>query len=272
MKLTYYGTAAYEAIPALYCSCAICEHARKTGGKEIRSRHLTTVDEDIQFDLSPDFFYHTTLGFEPRAIKHMIITHAHSDHFVPDSLNTRRHPYSLTEVAHCQLICNHQTALQAEAALEASPEKLSLTLREIAPYSPIALDESTMLTALPANHAPNAGGGYIYLLTRDGRTLLYAHDTGIPADEVFDYLKGKTIHAASLDCTGAYLGAGQHHMHIPGCEQVIARLKEMGILAKDAVIILNHFSHGGGATQAQLEEEAKKRGWVAAYDGMSVTI
>ncbi len=272
MKLTYYGTAAYEAIPALYCSCVICEHARKMGGKEIRSRHLTTVDHDIQFDLSPDFFYHTTLGFEPRAIRHMIITHAHSDHFVPDSLNTRIHPYSLTEVSPCQLICNQQTVKQADAALETTYEKLHLTKLEIAPYSPITLDDQTTLTALPANHAPNDGGGYIYLLTRNDRTLLYAHDTGIPEGEVFDYLAGKTIHAASLDCTGAYLGAGQHHMHIPGCEQVVDRLHKMGVLAKDAVIILNHFSHGGGATQAQLEEEAKKRGWVAAYDGIILSV
>lgn len=273
MKLTYLGTGASEAIPALYCSCKICENARRVGGREIRSRHMTLVDSDIQFDLPPDFFYHiTALGFEPRHVRHMIITHAHSDHFIPDHLNTRRHPFSLTEVARCQLICNHQTALQAKAALEASCDDLGLDLLEIAPYSPITLDEHTALTALPAHHAPEAGGGYIYLLSRGGRSLLYAHDTGIPADEVFEYLKGRAIDAVSLDCTGAYLGAGEHHLHLPGCERMVSRLREIGALKDNAVVILDHFSHGGGATQADLEKEAQKRGWIAAYDGMTVEI
>ncbi len=273
MKLHYYGTAAAEAIPALYCSCAICENARKVRGREIRSRHLTTVDSDIQFDLSPDFFYHiTSLGMEPRVIKHLVVTHAHSDHFAPDPLNLRRHPFALTEVMPINLICNETVARQAEAAMEKGFSGSSVNLAMIMPYTPMALDKETTLTAMPAHHAPEAGGGYIYLLERKEKRLLYAHDTGIFADEVFDYLAGRALSAVSLDCTGAYKGAGEHHMHIPGCEKLVKRLAESGALKKDATVILSHFSHGGGATQADLEKEAAVRGWISAYDGMAVEI
>jgi phosphoribosyl 1,2-cyclic phosphate phosphodiesterase len=273
MKLHYYGTGAAEAIPGLYCSCGICENARRVHGKEIRSRHLTTVDDDIQFDLSPDFFYHiNALGMEPRTIKHLVMTHAHGDHFAPDPLNLRRPPFALTDVMPFQLICNETIARQAEASLEAGFAASNIHLVKIQPYATLALDGETTLTALPANHAPEAGGGFIYLLERKGRKLLYAHDTGIPEDEVFNYLSGRELDAASLDCTGAYKGAGAHHMHIPGCEKVVSRFMDMGALKKSAKVILSHFSHGGGATQADLEKEAGKRGWISAYDGMVVEI
>ena len=273
MKLTFYGSGAAEAIPALYCSCRICENARKTGGREIRSRHMTTVDGDIQFDLSPDFFYHiTALGMEPRNIRYLIVTHAHGDHFAPDPLNLHRHPFTLTEAVPIQLFCNERVAAQAEAAMEKGPEVSAVRIVKIALYTPVALDGQTTLTALPAHHAPEAGGGHIYLLERKGCKLLYAHDTGMLFDEIYDYLAGRALDAVSLDCTGAYLGAGKNHMDIPGCEETVARLREIGALRKDATVVLNHISHGGGATHIDLEKEAQRRGWIAAYDGMVVEV
>ena len=38
MKLVFLGTAAAEAIPALWCGCNICREARRRGGKDIRRR------------------------------------------------------------------------------------------------------------------------------------------------------------------------------------------------------------------------------------------
>ena len=34
--------------------------------------------------------------------------------------------------------------------------------------------------------------------------------------------------------------------------------------------VINHFSHNGEMTHAQLEEFAKENGMIAAYDGMKV--
>ena len=38
MKIKYLGTAAAEAIPALFCTCDVCRKARKVGGRELRLR------------------------------------------------------------------------------------------------------------------------------------------------------------------------------------------------------------------------------------------
>lgn len=44
MEIQYLGTAAAEGWPALFCDCEICRKARKTGGKELRTRTQSTVD------------------------------------------------------------------------------------------------------------------------------------------------------------------------------------------------------------------------------------
>ena len=59
MKLTYYGTAAGEAWPGVFCSCALCQRARVLGGKNIRTRSQALIDDDLLLDLPPDNYLHT---------------------------------------------------------------------------------------------------------------------------------------------------------------------------------------------------------------------
>jgi phosphoribosyl 1,2-cyclic phosphate phosphodiesterase len=273
VKLTCYGTGAAEAIPGIFCDCEVCEKARQLRGKEIRSRHLSTVDEDIQFDLGPDLFYHVAaFGLDPRKTRHLIITHAHSDHLMPDVLGLRRPPFSFAKAGTLQLIGNAAVLERTLQGADADFESNHIQWTEAVPFVSIPLDGQTSLTPLPANHAPEIGGGLIYLLERSGRSLLYAHDTGELPKEAFAFLAGRRLDAASLDCTGAYRGAGMHHMDLEGCQDAVLRLKKDGALKEDAKIVLNHFSHGGGATHAQLEKEASRRGWIAAFDGMALEI
>ena len=47
MEIQYLGTAAAEGYPALFCSCDICKKARNAGGREIRTRTQSVVDNKI---------------------------------------------------------------------------------------------------------------------------------------------------------------------------------------------------------------------------------
>lgn len=272
MKLKCFGTGAAEAIPALYCSCPLCEKAREIGGKEIRGRHLSTVDGVIQFDIGQDLFYQIqVLGLEPRKIRHLIITHSHSDHFDLDALNKRGSPFSLALDNRMEVIGSRETISLVQSGIEGDFAHQGLIPRAIRPYEAMALDGETMLTALPANHAPGTGA-MIYVLERKGKKLLYAHDTGPLFPEVISWLSGRQLDGATLDCTGAYIGAGAHHMQLSSCGEAVSALHGNGGLKKGGIVVLSHFSHGGGALHAQLEQEAEKRGWIAAYDGMEIEI
>lgn len=56
MKLRYLGTAAAEGVPAVFCPCPACAHARKVGGKEVRTRSGAIVDDALKLDFPGDAY------------------------------------------------------------------------------------------------------------------------------------------------------------------------------------------------------------------------
>ena len=50
MKLQYWGTAAAEALPAIFCRCEVCKKARERGGKNIRMRPNAMIDGVLKID------------------------------------------------------------------------------------------------------------------------------------------------------------------------------------------------------------------------------
>ena len=59
MKITFYGTAAGEGWPGVFCHCQLCQDARRLKGKNIRTRSQTLVNEDLLLDLPPDNQLHS---------------------------------------------------------------------------------------------------------------------------------------------------------------------------------------------------------------------
>ena len=54
MKFTVLGSGAAEAIPDPYCSCEVCQTARREGGRHIRARSAALLNDDLLIDLGPD--------------------------------------------------------------------------------------------------------------------------------------------------------------------------------------------------------------------------
>ncbi|MDE7296530.1 MAG: hypothetical protein K2N84_04615, partial [Clostridia bacterium] len=80
MKVTFLGTGAAEGIPALFCNCEFCKGARKRG--EIRSRSQVLLDGELSIEFPPDAFYHAAaFHIDLSAIKYLLVTHSHMDHF-----------------------------------------------------------------------------------------------------------------------------------------------------------------------------------------------
>ena len=79
MKMKYLGTAAAEGWPGAFCRCKYCDEARKRGGKDIRTRSQTLINDDMMVDLPADTYMHALLhNVDLTAIKYLFITHAHS--------------------------------------------------------------------------------------------------------------------------------------------------------------------------------------------------
>lgn len=277
MKITYYGTAAAEGIPALFCECDTCRAARKKGGRDIRTRSQAMIDDTLLIDLPADTYMHALFyGLPLTRVSHCLITHAHSDHLYADELHMRG--FGFAPVLHEEAACLHlygsdmvKRTLAADLYCRFKDEK-RVAFSQLSPFQAYEIGGYTV-TPLLALHDVHAGP-YIYIIQKDGKTLLYGNDTGIFPDESFAYIEksGVRFDFVSLDCTA---GNGpmnyDSHMNLERNILIRNRLIAMGAADEKTIFCCNHFSHnGGGVLFEDFSVAAEKAGFLTAYDGMSM--
>lgn len=275
MKLKYLGTAAAEAIPALFCQCEVCKSARSKGGKLIRTRSQALLDDTLLLDFPCDTSCHmmrdrlSLLDFP-----YCLITHVHDDHFSPSEMAYIRRGYAtvLPESYSGFHVYGSEDIAPALAPIqEKSPDRFFFTCVE--PYKPFSVGDYRV-TALKAHHGTDHP--YNYLIERDGQALLYAHDTGHFLPETWDYLAAHPVHLdlCSLDCTFANSGRGDqaNHMGLADNEAMREKLFSLGLANDSTRFVVNHFSHNGPDVDYDVFLPlAVSLGFEVSYDGMEIT-
>ena len=268
MKITYYGTAAAEAWPGVFCRCGACERARKAGGRNIRTRSQACVDDVLLIDMPADTYLHVlNYGLDMSAIPNLIVTHTHSDHYYPAEFWCRSVGIAHNLPEGCEVLTVWGDRRVGELAGGNGGERVRfselplMSTADVGGYS---------VTALPADHDQNAGVR-IYVISKDGKTLLYAHDTGYLRDEVWEYIGKNKLRFdfVSLDCTNCTLPGDRGHMGVEADRRVKARLLDMGAADEGTKFCINHFSHNGQTTYDDLVEMFGSE-FIVSYDGLSV--
>ena len=141
-------------------------------------------------------------------------------------------------------------------------------------YKPTDIGDGYTITALPARH-DFGNDGRIYIIKGD-KTILYAHDTGIFYEEVYEYIEKSKIYFdfISLDCTNVTLEWPDETSHMGFCQivRLINRLKDIKAIDENTIKYVNHFSHNGNALQDYIESVAKEYGLKVAFDGEEVEL
>ncbi|MEA2553009.1 MAG: phosphoribosyl 1,2-cyclic phosphate phosphodiesterase, partial [Fimbriimonadaceae bacterium] len=111
------------------------------------------------------------------------------------------------------------------------------------------------------------------IVERDGKSLLYATDTGIWPEETWFRLRDFRLDLLVIECTNAfvandYLG----HLDMEQCVGVVNRLRKQGTLGPDSRVVTTHHSHRGNATHKELEDALAPHKIEPGYDGMSIEI
>jgi phosphoribosyl 1,2-cyclic phosphate phosphodiesterase len=278
MKLQYLGTAAAEGIPGLFCTCPVCEKARLHGGRNLRTRSQALVDDQLLIDFPPDTYCHVQRGLPLPAITALLLTHAHSDHLYPLDLEMRLPGYAHAGemqtplAAPLRIFASAATRRHLEAALPAPFfESEFFVLQTVEPYAPFQVDGYTV-TGLKAAH-DSATDPLIYLIQREGKTLLYANDTGWFPAETWDYLAATApkLDFASLDCTFILRDERRGHMGIQANLDTRERLRNLGCATDATLFCHHHFSHNGRLIYDEQVPLAEKVGFLVSYDGMTVT-
>jgi len=280
MTFQYLGTSAAEGWPSLFCTCRACREARSDGGKSIRTRSQSMIDGTLLLDFPPDTLLHTVRhGLDTAAIRDILITHTHEDHLYLEDIMVARQPgYSEFEQNFVLRVHGNDALLQKVDSWRGNP---ATNFEEVTKYC--AFTEQTefvpfqagayTVTALLADHNKREKC-FIYLIEKDGKAVLYAHDTGYFPEATWAYLAGKTLNMASLDCTHIMNECRRNHMGIPCCAEVRERMLSDGIATKSTVFVLNHFSHNGDEAAAYdaLAERAAAYGFLVSHDGMIIEL
>ncbi len=273
MKLTYFGTAAAEGIPGLFCNCRVCRNALAVRGREIKTRSQALLDGRILIDFPPDTYMHIlNYGLDLRPIRYCLITHSHEDHWAPHEFWCRK-PGIANDIEEEPMHIYVTAAGYEDAArvLGKSRGGDRLQFHLIKPFEAFDIEDYRIIP-LEAEHAP-ATDPVIYIIERGEQALLYANDTGIFPDATWDFLASypKKFSMISLDCTAmAKPNYRRNHMGLDVCREVYDRLCEMGLCDGHTVAYVNHFSHNGQLTHEELVAEAAKLGFLASYDGLEV--
>lgn len=277
MKLQYLGTAAAEGVPGMFCECEVCRKSRKAGGKNIRTRSQSLIDDKILIDFPADTYWHAMAHGVPLPEIHTcLITHSHSDHLYPMDLEMRSHgtapvihdDKSVTFYA-CKSGYDMITEIIKKYELDGQKRVLC---KEITAFEPFETEGYTVIP-LEASHDVRTTP-VIFIIEKDGKRILYANDTGMFCEKTWDYLKsyGKRFDLISLDCTMQVTGQYSGHLNYEECILTRDKLRGLGMADDKTVCILNHFSHNGGLTYDEMCALAEKDGFAVSYDGFTVEI
>lgn len=275
MEIQYLGTAAAEGWPALFCDCAICRRARVVGGKELRTRTQSVVDGKILIDFPPDTYAHALHNsLQLGQIRHLLITHSHMDHFFPVEL-IHRHEHFGHHAEGVLHVYGNEAVEKAfyDAVLidrfKVHPLDNAVRFIRLEPFADFMADGYHIIP-VPADHDKREKC-LIYIIEKDGKCLLYGHDTGMNMEAAaWDCIFSHQYDLISLDATMGRKQTDNYHMGLPDDIAFIRKLEKHACIRQGAVKVINHFSHNGEMTHEQLEQFAAEHGMIAAYDSMKV--
>ncbi|SDE49512.1 phosphoribosyl 1,2-cyclic phosphate phosphodiesterase [Paenibacillus sp. UNCCL117] len=273
MKIHFLGTAAAEGFPNPFCRCRACLEARQLGGKNIRTRSSVIIDDEIKVDHSGDANMQAIRdGIDLGAIRHVLFTHTHYDHFVPLELYSRIEGYAHGLAYPLHIYGNDSAIYQSRLGL-APDGGDGYAFHVLRPFREIVLEGGTRVTPLPADH-DRMENCLLFYIEKEGKKLFYGNDTGWFPDETWAWLQGKQIDLAILDCTCGYTGNKQNpnHMGIETVLEVQRVWREQGIIHAGSQLFVTHFTHNCGLLHDELERIFAPAGIYVAYDGLIVEL
>ncbi len=283
MKVQFLGTGAAEGVPAMFCNCEYCRGlrgriAQGAGGREVRTRSQVVLDGELSIDFPPDAFAHMArFGVDLSALKYLLVTHSHMDHFYAHDFILRGYKYArnmtapqLTVFGNSEVCEVFGECTRREMKQEVAP---SLVLRTVGAFEELAFGDWKAYS-LPAHHSSREP--LLWLVERGEKRVLHLTDTGRLPDESLAFLSSlkKYVGLLTLDCTFLWDDSDPNarHMNLKEAIHTVERLTRAGICDERTVKVITHFSHNAAPSLPALERAEKEFGVTAAYDGMILEI
>ncbi|WP_259619479.1 MBL fold metallo-hydrolase [Paenibacillus doosanensis] len=268
MKVHFLGSAASEGVPNPFCRCGVCEKARAAKGKDIRTRSAVIVDDTMQIDLAPEFSWQMMRDqADATRITDLLFTHTHPDHFNVGDLFSRMEGYG-HRIEHPLRVYGNDLAIGGCRDVLPGYSKERFAFTRLIPFVTECAG-SAKVTPLLANHA-EWEMCLLYFIEKDGKTLLYGHDSGWFPESTWEWLAGRRIDLTILECTYGYTNnpRSNNHMSIETVLETQQRLIKDGMHDASSQLVLSHLSHNMGLMHDELVELFEPYRIEIAYDGL----
>jgi len=305
MKITFLGTSAGESYPAIWCDCENCTYAREHGGKNIRMNTGSMIDDDILLDMNSCGFYTAArLGVSLTGVKHLIVTHPHSDHLTPEPLAWRRAVPGAVESLgknHISFVSPRFTPLPMmtiygslhtrEKLVDQHPEfadgsqDVQMRFHDIRDGVEIAAADDLSIkpigaihggTGFSANYEIDRGShtfAHSYIIRRGGKTLLYALDTGGYEEDMLKLILAEKYDGVVMEGTFGLSEAEQvGHMNTQKNVEFRQLLIDNGCIKEETPFFLTHMCPHWTPPHDIYAPMMAEKGFIVAYDGMVAEI
>jgi phosphoribosyl 1,2-cyclic phosphodiesterase len=222
---------------------------------ECRRFTSTLIDGCLLIDVNPDVLS----MIDKTAVRAVIFTHSHRDHFNPDALRA---------LAPCAVYAHESWADEITGE--------GLTVIPLTIGEDVLLPTGHTITPIPANHSTEKKHERpLHYLIERGKRILYATDGAWLLNEEHHIIGSRTLDAAVFDAT---IGDGFdgdwrifEHNSIDMVRLMTATLRKHGRLSESAPVFLTHMARTLHGTQAEIEVKLESP-FAAAYDGFAAEI
>jgi adenosylcobinamide kinase/adenosylcobinamide-phosphate guanylyltransferase len=237
VEVVLLGTGAADGWPNAFCACDSCAEARRSG--VLRSPTTALVDDVLLLECGSEAGSAAARqGRSLAGVRHVLVTHAHSDHLAPELLLHRSWVTDapLDVVGPSAVI----EACRPWVAPDAPVRWVPVEAGDV-----VELD-GYRVRALPANHRVLADGdSVLYDITApDGSRLLWACDTGPWAEDWFAAVEGAAYDVVLLEETfGDRTDLDGGHLDLVTFSELVARLRDAGAVTGTTEVVAVHLSH-----------------------------
>lgn len=123
---------------------------------------------------------------------------------------------------------------------------------------------------LEASHRDNECAAMNYILQRNGRTILYALDTGWFHDHTYELIKKFRYDLVVCEGTFGYGIDSAGHFNLDKLERAIALFREDDLLKDSALFCTSHVAPHFAPIHDEYAPILEEKGITLAYDGMKV--
>lgn len=132
------------------------------------------------------------------------------------------------------------------------------------------------ITAYPANHGSDDQGCMIYDIFKDEKSILYATDTSVIFDSVWEQMSRKNSRFDMIVLDHTY-GEGfesrdRDHLSSSGFISHVQKFIAEKRIINPRMIFATHISHEGNLLHSDFERFSDKNGYQIAFDGLVVLL